>query len=88
MAQANTRIAGFASNGVNVDWQVEVIYTGTDVPGGFDMTLLTVTILAGDTLNQLATKLTDAIVAYPASVGFSFTVARTACWLPDYRKGL
>lgn len=88
MAQASARVLSFAQNGVNVDWSLEVAYTGTDVPGGVDLTNIVVTILAGDSLNQLATKVTDAMVNYPASAGFTFTVARSACWLPDYRKGL
>ena len=62
-----------------------VIYGGSDVPNGRDMSVATVTIGAADSPSAMRSKLVDGVIAEATRIGYS--LAPTAIILPAFQKG-
>ena len=58
---------------------------GADVVNGTDFSPVPVTIQITDTLQTIRQKITDAVIAYGVSVGY--TVVAGNIILPDFQKG-
>lgn len=80
------RVAGVGQ----LDLHIEFLFVGanTSFGGGgrsFDMSKAVITVAAGDTLTDVRTKITDAVIASATANGY--TVARTAIVLPAWQTG-
>lgn len=67
------------------DLDYEVFFGGSDVRAGGDISVVTINVLPGDANTALRTKLSDAVSAEAARIGYS--LAKTNITLPTYQKG-
>ncbi len=69
------------------DFAIEffVTFSGSDVRGGVDQSIVTVTITPADTVNTIRSKISAAVSAEATRLGFS--VAANAMILPAFQRG-
>ncbi len=80
-----TRQTNTTSDGTNPVCEYEVVFTGSDVRNGLDITVVTIAIGDGETPTQLRSKLSAAVQAEAIRLGYAIALNRIT--LPAFTRG-
>lgn len=80
-----TRQTNTTLDGAGPQCEYEVVFTGTDVRNGIDITLVSIPIAEGDTPTQLRTKLSIAVQNEATRNGYAIAASRIT--LPAFTRG-
>lgn len=79
------RVRSVAGTDEDITIEYDLIYRGSGVPNGVDLSVVSITVGPSDSLTAIRVKLQDAIIADATSFGYNVPLANMI--LPQYQRG-